>query len=432
MLAAGASGLLTLGVAGTPAAAQSPEDAGLSGHAGTGTTSSSQDWAVPLADAGGLPPVPTSGGKPITANPFGVGTLALPDNRMAVPDTTAYPASATVYFTRSTNGGVTHSRACTGWLYGPDIVATAAHCLYKEASFNPPGERPVDQLWAWPGRNGANAPFGSCRAIDQYIAAEWIEGADADNIDWSTDYAAVRLDCNIGDTVGWYGMWAPAAGSDVLGAPTTNRGYPQDKPAGSVNAQQWFSEDEIRAVNADGGRVAYGHYTVGGSSGSPVYTERPAGSPGCAGACVVAVHSLGSGAWSGTDYASGPRITPEAMAELLSWRDGGAPVGQCQVDYTVVNQWSSGFQANVEVVNTSSAPVNPWKLAWSFASGQVIADMWSGTYTQDGPNVTVTDAGWNATIPVGGSVSFGFTASLAGDNVDPTTFTLNGATCGLA
>jgi hypothetical protein len=47
-----------------------------------------------------------------------------------------------------------------------------------------------------------------------------------------------------------------------------------------------------------------------------------------------------------------------------------------------------------------------------------------------GPSVTVGDAGWNATIPAGGSVGFGLIAT--GTATTPAAFTLNGGGCALA
>ncbi len=50
--------------------------------------------------------------------------------------------------------------------------------------------------------------------------------------------------------------------------------------------------------------------------------------------------------------------------------------------------------------------------------------------TQSGATVTATDAGWNASIPAGGTAEFGFLASVPGSANDrPATITLNGRTC---
>lgn len=104
--------------------------------------------------------------------------------------------------------------------------------------------------------------------------------------------------------------------------------------------------------------------------------------------------------------------------------------GGCTVAYTVTNQWSGGFQADVKVTNTGAAAVNGWSLVWSFANGQVINQLWSGNFTQRGAAVTVTNASYNGTVALGGTAEFGFPSSWDNTtNALPGSFTLNGARC---
>ncbi len=100
----------------------------------------------------------------------------------------------------------------------------------------------------------------------------------------------------------------------------------------------------------------------------------------------------------------------------------------CRVDYSVTNQWPGGFGANVTVDNLGD-PVNGWKLTWSFPAGQTITQLWNGTYTQSGSQVTVTNVDYNGSIPSGGSTSFGFNGAFNGSNPAPSSFALNGVTC---
>ncbi|GAA4192352.1 arabinofuranosidase catalytic domain-containing protein [Microbispora amethystogenes] len=100
----------------------------------------------------------------------------------------------------------------------------------------------------------------------------------------------------------------------------------------------------------------------------------------------------------------------------------------CRVDYSVSSQWSGGFGANVTITNLGD-PVNGWRLTWSFPSGQTISQLWNGSYTQSGAQVTVTNASYNGSIPTGGNTSFGFNGAFGGTNTAPTSFALNGTTC---
>ena len=103
--------------------------------------------------------------------------------------------------------------------------------------------------------------------------------------------------------------------------------------------------------------------------------------------------------------------------------------GGCSISYSVVNQWPGGFQGQV-VINNSGPPINGWTLAWSFPSTQSIYQLWNGAVTQTGANVSVANLSYNATIPTGGSVNFGFLSTWNNSvNPPPTSFTLNGSTC---
>jgi hypothetical protein len=55
--------------------------------------------------------------------------------------------------------------------------------------------------------------------------------------------------------------------------------------------------------------------------------------------------------------------------------------------------------------------------------------IWNATANQSGSQVTMTNAGYNSTIPVNGSASLGFNASWNGNNGYPTYFILNGTPC---
>jgi beta-xylosidase len=100
----------------------------------------------------------------------------------------------------------------------------------------------------------------------------------------------------------------------------------------------------------------------------------------------------------------------------------------CQVTYAVNSEWQGGFGANV-TINNLGDPVSSWRLTWSFGAGQTIQQLWNGSYTQSGANVTVTNASYNGSIATGGSTSFGFNGAWTGSNPVPTSFALNGVTC---
>jgi hypothetical protein len=101
------------------------------------------------------------------------------------------------------------------------------------------------------------------------------------------------------------------------------------------------------------------------------------------------------------------------------------------VHYAVTGSWGGGFQAAVTITNVSATAVNGWKLTWTWPnSGEVITQLWNGSFTQAGTNVTVTDAGYNSSLGAnGGNTSFGFLGSDTGLTTAPAAFFLNGSIC---
>ncbi|WP_083815059.1 cellulose binding domain-containing protein [Ktedonobacter racemifer] len=97
--------------------------------------------------------------------------------------------------------------------------------------------------------------------------------------------------------------------------------------------------------------------------------------------------------------------------------------------YTVSNQWNNGFTANVTITNTGTSTINGWTLVFSFPNGQQLTSEWSGNFTQQGAQVTVTNLSYNGSISAGGSTSIGFNASYNGTNTNPTSFKLNSQQC---
>ncbi|MEU4557843.1 glycoside hydrolase family 6 protein [Actinoplanes sp. NPDC023936] len=100
----------------------------------------------------------------------------------------------------------------------------------------------------------------------------------------------------------------------------------------------------------------------------------------------------------------------------------------CRVDYAV-NQWSSGFTANVTVTNLGDPISGGWNLKWAYAGNQTVTQGWSATVSQSGQNVTATNPSWAASLATNGTANFGFNANYSGTNAAPTSFSLNGVVC---
>ena len=106
-----------------------------------------------------------------------------------------------------------------------------------------------------------------------------------------------------------------------------------------------------------------------------------------------------------------------------------AAAATCAVTYRTSSQWRGGFVAQVSITNTGTSTVTGWSLAFAYPGDQHITSAWNAVVHQIGAAVTANDAGYNATIAAGASVSFGVTGTWHASNAAPTSFTLNGAAC---
>ncbi len=101
----------------------------------------------------------------------------------------------------------------------------------------------------------------------------------------------------------------------------------------------------------------------------------------------------------------------------------------CSAVYSLTNTWSGGFQAQIVLTNTGTAPINGWTLTWTFPGDQKISSLWNASFTQSGENVTATAESYNATIAPSSNVTVGFTGSFTSSDASPTAFSVNGTRC---
>lgn len=263
LLAAALAGTIAASVA-TPISARAAETAPAA-MTGYPVNESGVDTANPLPEdvlnapvsATRTDPTPgTAGGSqgPLpTAEPSpGVET------RERVDDSTALPYRNVVQM----NGG------CSGALIGPDTVLLAAHCVTTDVGDSLAGSRYISasSMAIAPALNDkGTAPYGRCGAEELWLPDNWeSEGRANYNYDW----AVLKLDCEIGDELGWFGLQQNAAGE--LPETMYTAGYPSDIDGGLSMMSTLIRpnpelESDLRFE---------GFATVrGGQSGSPVFTS---------------------------------------------------------------------------------------------------------------------------------------------------------------
>ena len=206
--------------------------------------------------------------------PVGRESVIGADNRAKIKKTTKYPARAIGWLLFDDQFG--DSFSCTAFLVSEDTIVTAGHCVHDGSNSDFGWSENVVFI---PGRNGSASPYGSCNAVELFTNNIWFEeGAE------EFDFGAAKLDCNIGDGLGFFGYWWQSA--TLNKTPTTVQGYPGDKPDGT----QWAHTLKVTA--SDEFQVFYQADTFGGQSGSPVFhTNRTKGF--CRGECVFGIHAYG-------------------------------------------------------------------------------------------------------------------------------------------
>ena len=122
---------------------------------------------------------------------------------------------------------------------------------------------------------------------------------------------------------------------------------------------------------------------------------------------------------------------PSAQTSATTLSAGGGNGFACHVVYTPTWQNSNAFGADITIDNTGSTPLTSWTLTWTFANGQTITQLWNGSETQNGANITVNNMSYNGSIPAGGTYNgVGFNGNWNGSvNSAPTNFAINGTAC---
>ncbi len=101
------------------------------------------------------------------------------------------------------------------------------------------------------------------------------------------------------------------------------------------------------------------------------------------------------------------------------------PSNNVTANFVVTNDWGTGYCADITITNNNTSAVNGWTLVFNLDAS--ITNLWNGNWSNNGNINTVSDVGWNANIPSGGSVTFGFCANYAAPLFPPNNATFNGA-----
>jgi V8-like Glu-specific endopeptidase len=207
-------------------------------------------------DADGLHPSAPSGHPPSIP---GERSVIGADERIQITDTAFYPWRAIAYLALFDANGNEFS-GCSGTFVGPDVLLTAAHCLWDaKTGF-------TWDIAVIPGRDGDYFPYGYVWGENWIVPDGWIESEGTDS---NFDFGLVKLsDGTMGQTVGWFVV--SHLQTDTLNLPDFSpaiAGYPGDRPEGTMWAGQKASFAAVGPNFLD-----YTIDTFGGQSGSAVFS----------------------------------------------------------------------------------------------------------------------------------------------------------------
>lgn len=110
------------------------------------------------------------------------------------------------------------------------------------------------------------------------------------------------------------------------------------------------------------------------------------------------------------------------------------PSAKCSVSYSIFDDWTNFLDGRLTVTNLTNSTINGWSVRYKFPEGQTVNSAWDTTFSQSGPNITMSNpANYNLDIPPGGTRSFGFIGTW--DNAtdaEPSSFTLNNMPCAVS
>jgi len=149
----------------------------------------------------------------------------------------------------------------TGFMYGEDVMATAAHCLY-DGRYGGWAE----YIDIFLGQNtSSTSPYGTIRVYSSNlnVMSGYINDDNNNQIagNWEYDCGAIKLPSAIGNTVGWFGLDTSVSSGDTV----TVSGY-----RAGQNYQRKHTGSIISVNTYD---ITYRMDTLQGQSGCPVFTS---------------------------------------------------------------------------------------------------------------------------------------------------------------
>ncbi|GAA4917434.1 glycoside hydrolase family 6 protein [Streptomonospora salina] len=145
-----------------------------------------------------------------------------------------------------------------------------------------------------------------------------------------------------------------------------------------------------------------------------LWVKLPGEADGCAASAGEFVPQLAYDMAMAADPEPEPEPSPDPTPDPEPTPEPGQG---CEADYSVANEWSSGFQADVTV--TAGSDISGWEVTVEYPDGQSVDRVWNGEFSGGSGTYTISDAGYNGALDSGESTGFGFSGTHSGANGEP-------------
>ncbi|HWG27162.1 cellulose binding domain-containing protein [Actinospica sp.] len=115
-----------------------------------------------------------------------------------------------------------------------------------------------------------------------------------------------------------------------------------------------------------------------------------------------------------------------AAGLALTGTANAAP-GGLTVSIAVTKTWTGGYQDTATIANPTGAAISGWTVQFDLGSGVTVTGYWRASESVSGNQYTFTALSYDASIPAGGSTTFGFQGTDPNGYSAPSNVTINGA-----
>ena len=104
-----------------------------------------------------------------------------------------------------------------------------------------------------------------------------------------------------------------------------------------------------------------------------------------------------------------------------------AAASDVNIDWTITQDWGSGYQGSVRVTNNSGRALDPWSVTVPYAN--TISSAWDASSAPTADGYRFSGPTWSTALASGSSATFGFVGSPRGGALIPASCSIAGGSC---